>query len=282
MKICASIRFGGQLIEATDCDYDSYQKYGTICPECKNSVFLVKATARTIGDKSIDVAAHFSHFKANKELGQTCELRINNYTQIEIEKAKSIARNQRFKFFQTWFWDCVLSSRVMQDPDRQIRDIVDLHHDIYRTEAFYSQGIDRLYNGVKSYLKDKKYQALHIARCLKSIETGEFDLKLTEDDKLPEHCQELIAQLQSSLDFKMHELICSEAIDFALTPRNRPLATALIFNSYVSISNRAENLEAGFIMNAETMKCHIDNFVGLICFVPWTERFENRNLETKS
>jgi hypothetical protein len=44
--LASSIRFGGLLVEASDCDYTSFKHLGLLCPICKRSVFLVGAKQR--------------------------------------------------------------------------------------------------------------------------------------------------------------------------------------------------------------------------------------------
>lgn len=64
MRYAESIRYGGQLIEAQDCDHDSYKMLGLLCPECKSPVFLRTKHERLIKGKYHPVEPTFSHFKA--------------------------------------------------------------------------------------------------------------------------------------------------------------------------------------------------------------------------
>ena len=108
MWLAKSIKYGGQLIKASECDYESYKELGLICPECNNLVFLNKgySTTNKHGTK-INVPPHFNHFKQDLEVAEKCELRVKQYSEREIKKALKEARNQRYKFFQKWFWDCL-------------------------------------------------------------------------------------------------------------------------------------------------------------------------------
>jgi hypothetical protein len=77
MKFAASMRYGGELVEASECNYDDYKHLGLLCPECKSSVFLVAGSMRSRKEKTFDVSAHFSHFKnVAPTLVQKCELRV--------------------------------------------------------------------------------------------------------------------------------------------------------------------------------------------------------------
>ena len=42
MKYATSVKFGGELINAFDCDYDDYKELQLLCPECKEPVYLQK------------------------------------------------------------------------------------------------------------------------------------------------------------------------------------------------------------------------------------------------
>jgi hypothetical protein len=92
MKFAASIRYGGELVEPQECDYNDYKYLGLLCPECKSPVFLVKSQVRSRLEKTYAVSAHFSHFKeVDPTYAQKCELRVSNYDDREMEKRKAIA-----------------------------------------------------------------------------------------------------------------------------------------------------------------------------------------------
>ncbi|MHC5779698.1 competence protein CoiA family protein [Nostoc sp.] len=98
MRFAASIRYGGQLIEAIDADYEDYKRLALICPECKSGVFLRKKSERA--------SAHFAHFKASDPaLVKQCELRVSCYSQEDLERKATQARNQRLRLLQRWFWE---------------------------------------------------------------------------------------------------------------------------------------------------------------------------------
>lgn len=111
MKYAASIRYGGQLVDAEDCDYEDYKKLQLLCPECKEPVFLQKGFLRILVNKESPIPAHFKHFPCVAvELAKSCESRIKQYDLKEIEKRKSQAKNQRLKLLQSDFWTLFLNN----------------------------------------------------------------------------------------------------------------------------------------------------------------------------
>jgi hypothetical protein len=53
MLLASSIRYGGILVEAPECDYNSFKHLGLLCPICKRSVFLVAPKMRPAHNRKI-------------------------------------------------------------------------------------------------------------------------------------------------------------------------------------------------------------------------------------
>lgn len=275
MKLASAMRFGGQLVEATACDYNSYKHLGLLCPECKASVFLVRQTKRAIREKLIDVPAHFSHFKQDRESAKVCELRVRNYTQTEIDRATISARNQRLKFFQRWFAKCIKETKISSDKST-FGEIIEGHYQLYYSNPKYREDIEKVYQAVKELLSDKGYLEFQLDILMNSLKDNEFD---TNYGYPTETTQQFIEGLRSSIDYAKHKEICREAMQYALTPRCSPFARAICFNAVVRIANRKGSLETVFDVNSrENIIIYLDNFTVAICFVNWAEKFSQLTL----
>ena len=100
MQFAESIRYGAQLIDAKDCDYNSYKQLGLLCPECKNPVFLRGEYVKTSSKTGVEyrVRPAFAHFRAVDPIQVlACENRVAKYDKKELERRANKARNQRLK-----------------------------------------------------------------------------------------------------------------------------------------------------------------------------------------
>lgn len=108
MKFAKSMRYGGELINAMECDYDSYLHLGVVCPECHESLFLRAGGDRVSPKgKAYKVGAHWCHRKGTPEQIAACELRVNGYTEQDRARIAAQARGQRLKLLQRWFWAAI-------------------------------------------------------------------------------------------------------------------------------------------------------------------------------
>lgn len=108
MKYAKSMKYGGELINAMECDYDSWFTLGVVCPECDESLYL-RAGGHRISSKGkpYKVGAHWCHRQGTPEQVASCEKRVNNYTEKEKAKISAQAKGQRLKLLQRWFWKVV-------------------------------------------------------------------------------------------------------------------------------------------------------------------------------
>lgn len=108
MKFAKSMRYGGELINAMECDYDSYLNLGVVCPECHESLYL-RAGGERVSPKGkpYKIGAHWCHRKGTPEQIAGCELRVNGYTEQDRARIAAQARGQRLKLLQRWFWTAI-------------------------------------------------------------------------------------------------------------------------------------------------------------------------------
>lgn len=274
MKFAKSIKFGGQLVLAESCDYESYKKLGLICPECSNLVFLVKEQEReSKKGKVFKVPAYFSHFKDTSINADRCELRVKQYSEKEVKKALNQARNQRLRFFQRWFWSLIDELKYNTEL-KPLKNILTMHDELYKENPHYAKRMYEVHDAVKKFLRSNKEEL--IMAWINSYVNEDYDLTYASPDSIF-ISDVLLKELSSDLDLNMHVQICLEALDFALSSKNRYQLTRLLYNSVVSVANaKGGEASAGLIIDKESLKIHAHVTVCIICLVPWASAFAEK------
>ena len=270
MRLAKAMKFGGQLIDAADCDYNSYKELGLLCPVCGNLVYLAKGQTKTskLG-KTFEVPPHFKHFKEHALIADRCELRVKQYSEKEIKQAENIARNQRLKFFKTWFWSLV-DKVPLTGEGEPIKEILSLHDILYAEAGAYSKKMDEIYNTLKPCFKFLKTSMLH--DFFEDLRSGHPDIIADSKDGKNQAIF-LLKDLKAKVDLKLHEQICSEAIDYALTKKNRYHLTRLFFNSIVACNVTEQELLESFTLTPERSAVYCFSSIVTICLVPWAQEF---------
>jgi hypothetical protein len=106
MKYASAMKYGGELVAAIDCDYNSFKEMVPLCPNCKEPVYLRSGGQReSVKGKAYQIGPHWCHFKGiSAEQVSGCELRVNGYTEKDRAKIAAQARGQRLRLLQRWFW----------------------------------------------------------------------------------------------------------------------------------------------------------------------------------
>ena len=123
MKYASAMKYGGELVAAEDCTYDSFKELVPLCPNCKEPVYLRSGGQReSVKGKAYQIGPHWCHFKGiSAEQVAGCELRVNGYTEKDRAKIAAQARGQRLKLLQRWFWRVFAGSHEsMGFPVREI------------------------------------------------------------------------------------------------------------------------------------------------------------------
>lgn len=110
MKYAAAMKYGGELVDAIECDYNSFKQLVPLCPNCKEPVYL-RASGDRVSSKGkrYKVGAHWCHFKGiSEEQVASCESRVNNYSEKDKQRISAKARGQRLKLLQRWFWNIAI------------------------------------------------------------------------------------------------------------------------------------------------------------------------------
>ena len=104
MKYASAMKYGGELVNAIECDYDSFKQLVPLCPECKEPVYLrAGGDRKSSKGKPYKIGAHWCHFKGvSDEQVASCESRVNGYSEKDKQRIASKARGQRLKLLQRW------------------------------------------------------------------------------------------------------------------------------------------------------------------------------------
>jgi hypothetical protein len=127
-----SIRYGGMLIPADQCDYNSFRDMALLCPICRRSVYLAAGSVRashsrknkeggSVAVKEATIATHFRHSPdVDRVITEDCELRSKQITPIQRAAIASAAKNQRAKILRSHFWKIVQTSLYMVDHESYV------------------------------------------------------------------------------------------------------------------------------------------------------------------
>lgn len=241
MKYASAMYFGGELIDATDADYDSYKDLGLLCPNCKSPVFLQAVSKRHYVDKIIEIPAHFKHFQAkDPALAKECEARVARYDAKELKRRASQARNQRLRILQRRFWDIFSEyyDNFLAKPPLNVLTILEsistpimlmgntlsiMFFDIKDTihKEYIKENIENLFN-------EKK-----IAFC--------YGRDSDAISPLPGTQKHFIEVLTTKLDRQMQELVACEVLDFLHSKSSCPLVRKLFCLASLFIFKAMDN-----------------------------------------
>lgn len=290
MKLASSIRFGGQLVDAADCDYQDYKALQLLCPACKQPVFLQGDSLRNLKDKTISIPAHFKHFPfVDPALVADCEARVAKYDQKEITKRAAIARNQRLKVFQKYFWQLFINNSVCfygkkDDALRpwhieesiknflQPNNVVIFQKHCFKeqeeADIFYTKYIEeyKFNDYLDNLLRSKKETKRFISR---EIENPDY----ISDIKRKEYLSTKI-----NIDFHLH--ILDEIVDFLHVRSSRYLRlNCLLFGFFVAFSSKhgSDWFKRQIIGGFPLAQVCLASFVSELVKINWGEILQNPN-----
>lgn len=237
MQLASSIRYGGLLINAADCNYDDYRKLGLTCPNCHESVFLVKEHDRFYRktSKTTEVGAHFNHRSdKSKDAIALCELRNRQITTIEIQKSKVKSKNQRLQLFNRHLWTVLLTCYKLRNEEQQQRATREGFTSVCKSGAIAEQVLnaykDFLIKGISEYKNNIISEADFFVKDL---------IKKVSNDKLvlSDDLQAILALWRQQIDVKMQVEIYSEAVSCLLQKKHLPVLEKLIVASLANFVN---------------------------------------------
>jgi hypothetical protein len=301
MRYASSIRYGGELIEAEDCDYESYKSLGLLCPECRDPVFLRAEGTRQVKGKDVKIGAHFSHFPGkDPAIVLACENRIKSYNTEDLERKANQSRGQRLKLIQRWFYEVIKATPLFKEGRQKAEQLgwvylIDPQEvEVDDPDKYLSKIFENTLQNCISLLREerlKKEICIEFDRMFAhAIYTKELSQKLLtqsiseteafvllkefgsiKEDDLKYHIE------MTRLDRRMQKLICCEILDFLSTPRTKPiLSNILLYASALSefhhVYEYPEYLHE--LYKGATDKGDLSFLCQMIAQVPWQTEFE--------
>ncbi|KYC44160.1 hypothetical protein WA1_03215 [Scytonema hofmannii PCC 7110] len=233
MKYAASIRYGGQLFAAIECNYEDYLLLGLHCPVCSEPVVLRAAHNRIVHNKEVKVASSFIHRAVKNPILVTgCELRVSRYSIAEIETRARSARNQRLKLLQQWFWQILWAKNPLLPGGKVARE---LFFYIERFKSNVLNNLDRschrqlIYQTCQQLFSERKQIEDYLELFLANLrgEKGRI-IKHSTDLLIAANKNQQLKFLRTKIDQRMHKLIVKEVADF-LRSRKMELLFEKIF-----------------------------------------------------
>lgn len=210
MKYAKSIYRGGEVVDASICDYDSSKKLGLICPFCQESLYLRSGATYQRDNKKIITPPAFCHYQAEKTTAEDCELRSERKDgQDYLQKLRIEARNQRLEIFNERFWEIVVATFNVNTKILKKQCLA----------VFETKWIDRQVSLIRQELREKpvfykqeliafteRHSALKDAPIEKGLKGGYTPTELIEEHRK-----------YSTYDAQLQQLIGQEAISWLST-----------------------------------------------------------------
>ncbi|KJH70266.1 hypothetical protein [Aliterella atlantica] len=228
MQYASSIKYGGLLIDACDCNHTAYQNLGLVCPSCHESVFLTAGHERyyNASNKKTKVVPHFSHRpdKDKKEV-ERCKLRIAQITTADIIKSENASRNQRLRLFNRHLWNLLRLCYKLNDFDESISFLRSGFNLVAQNDT-QGQVISQAFNELLTTIFISEVPRIH-----KESECHlEKLLEKTQDERFVPtgSLQSLLATWRQTIDKKMHVAIYNEVVDCLVAKKHQPILQNLI------------------------------------------------------
>lgn len=238
MEWAKTALYGGQYIKADWCNYNSFANLLLICPECGDSVYLVKHSekrrshkrtlknGRVLNIPETKVKKYFNHRSNSEKLD--CPLRVETSREYKSLETKAIeSKNQRISYFQQRLHWIVNQSLPMQEIPRLKKEI--------------SQEIQNK-KAAKEYLKFTEEIAFRLAKSLsKEVSVSdmrrllEFNIKHINKDSMDEVDQgdpdkiKLLKEFKAKSDDKLQIDLACEIYNVLIHPRNHRILKDLMF-----------------------------------------------------
>ncbi len=231
MQLASSIRYGGLLVNAADCDHEAYRNLGLTCPHCHESVFLVQGHERYYQktSKVIEIASHFCHRPdKNKEAIALCELRSRQITSAEIQKRETKSKNQRLQLFNRYLWSILSTCYKLKKFEQKQHSVNTGFNNICKSAEMKER-----------VLKDYKSFFIGAISSYKDNIISEADFFITDlmkkvsNDKLvfQEELKGILVLWRQQIDAKMQVEIYREAVSCLLQRKHLPILEKLIIAS---------------------------------------------------
>jgi hypothetical protein len=282
MKYASAMKYGGELVDAVDCDYESFKELVPSCPNCKETVFLrIGGQRESVKGKAYQIGPHWCHYKGiSKEQVAGCELRVNGYTEQDRAKIASQARGQRLKLLQRWFWD-VYVNWTPNVSNSCFKEFIEWFRG---NTSWKVDGPRYVKYCIDSIVDDKESVAELLKNGLESLKEDCLNAE-SEYGNNPDYALWMEkATLLKGANFSLHYKITLELIDFLSSSRNRnKLLTDVLIVSYMRLISRV--MDRGEVMpsgvSQKLWQEMMQIFIASIFTIPWASEFQRLEAEAK-
>jgi hypothetical protein len=296
MKSASAMKYRGELVDAVDCDYDSFKELVPLCPNCKEPVFLrIGGQRESVKGKAYQIGPHWCHFKGiSKEQVASCESRVNGYSEKDKQRIASQARGQRLKLLQRWFAKILQSNPFLNSAFECEEVLITLGKkhllDLWVSEILLVLNQDTLY--IEKYIMSRN--ALQIKQAFLDAGKKESQAKRARsiyrslsEDKRKEISEKAFVDLhgqnfrQSTVDyvrnvfsseiqFELNKKILCEVISFLRSQKGRPILAALAADAMSCVTPNSFHAQG-------LSKTIVDQLIT----IPWASEFQRLEAEAK-
>jgi hypothetical protein len=273
MRYAKSILRGGEIINASACDYKSTKLLGLVCPFCSQAVFFRSGSFYTRKDKQVISPDSFAHYHSDEPLAKDCELRSSRPEGEEyLQRLKIEAKNQRLSLFNERFWLIVKQSygvTSLREVDKAFKKnwlqamSIQCRRELKKNLGFYQTELEQLKRFSVAWQKDKLLSPAW-----------------TKEEAFQEY------ENYSYVDKQINLVIAKEALEFLSTPTSgyaflKILKLAILYLSssmYASAFREKATSQSIslFAKKIEALKC--DDFLkavaGTVFYTNWLSIFK--------
>lgn len=259
-----SMYFGGEIISASECDYQTSRELGLVCPFCSSAVFVRSESTRQIKGKLRLIRPYFAHYPSGSAGNWDCEKRSHTKQGRElIEQVRIQARGQRLDLYSKHLWE--MFSRDRNVSRRKLAEFKALlghrwcDRQLTLLRKKWTQSIEIVYKFLDAVLIEFESQ--------KEIPISDRPSWMTAAS----YQEELDKQNQYFLgcDRRLHRAICFEIVDFLGTNTGGfAFSKFMVAGLWLEfMSDRP--LAALKLTDEATMRLHLSAIAGLIAGTHW-------------
>jgi hypothetical protein len=277
MKHAAAMKYGGELVAAQDCDYESYLLLGTLCPECKEPVYLKSGGDRvSVKGKPYKIGPHFSHRKGtSEEQIAACETRVSNYTDKDRQRIAAKAKGQRLKLLHRWFWS-VVKNKAPDNGETGLESLPHYFDDHYQGPIYFdSKDLDSIALEIKKTIRENSFDEIWNIACKSPLAlVGFFSWGDDRDDESEWFLTDRTASI-TEIDKK----ITVEVLEYISGKLSRPTLYSLCNATVIALDCFASIMEYDKQERADYAASYLEAIYFWLFHIPWAAEFQRLEAE---
>lgn len=283
MKLAAAMKYGGELVAAEDCTYDSFKELVPLCPNCKEPVFLRIGSDRlSVKGKEFKVGPHWCHFKGvSAEQVAGCEARVSGYSDKDKQRIASQARGQRLKLLQRWFWK-VVEKTAIDFSEGSTKEDFDKRYKLMCGVIADHPNLRKAQQELCSHLiwlsKDEDMMLELVGGSAKNM----FANNVSAGDEWGLKKSKAVISRIRHMGEPLHISICCEVLCYLTAKSNRnSLLAAFVSWGLWTVMLNAKDVEMPGFFEGLTCKNLTQAFFANLVLTPWAAEFQRLEAEAK-